>query len=90
MKPTNNIQPANRVKAYAVSIFDGVFPSEQIENKRNMVFYRIANFQSPKTGKKLSEVLSEEQIGEIINELDTLQFNRRLQSKIARAGEAQF
>ena len=80
----------SKIQAYAISIFDGVFSTEQIENKRNVCFYRIANFQSPKTGKKLSEVLSEEQIGEVINELDTLQFNRRLQSKIARAGEAQF
>lgn len=80
----------NKIQAYAISIFDGVFSAELLETKRNSAFYRIANFQSPKTQKKLSDVLSQDQLGEIINELDTLQFNRKLQSKVARAGEAQF
>jgi len=87
---TTTTPKLNKISTYVISIFDGVFSTEQIENKRNVCFYRIANFQSPKTGKKLSEVLSEEQIGEVINELDTLQFNRKLTAKIARAGEAQF
>lgn len=78
------------IQEYATKVFDGVFSSEEISSHRARVFYRLANFTSPTTGKKLSEVLSEDQIGEVINELDTIQFNRRLQSKISRAGEAQF
>jgi len=86
----NQVITLNKTQKYLVSIFDGAFSEQQLENKRNLCFYRVANFQSPKTGKKVGEVLNEDAIGVILNELDNLQFNRKLASKVARAGEAQF
>ena len=87
---TKNPTDIQAVNAYVISIFDGVFSENDIVNHRNKVFYRLSNFVSPKTQRLLSEVLSEDQIGDIINMLDTLQFNKRLSPRVARAGEAQF
>lgn len=86
----NVIAQLNPIQSYAVAVFDGVFSDSEISSHRNRVFYRVANFRSPKTNKALGEVLNEEEIGSIINELDNLQFQRKLQGKIARAGEASF
>lgn len=69
--------------AKLIQLFDGEFSAEMIMNKRNSVFYRIANFTTP-AGTKVSTVLTEEQIGEIINDLDNLQYSRRMQAKIKR------
>lgn len=80
----------NKTQQYLVSIFDGVFSADLIANKRSLVFYRIANFASPKTQTKVSSVLTEDEIGTIINELDSLQFNRSIASRVAKAGEASF
>lgn len=75
---------------YTVKIFDGLFSENEINTKRNYVFYRVANFESPKTKRRLNSILSDEEIGEIINELSTLQYNRRLQARINRAGDCAF
>lgn len=83
----NQIPQLNPTQAYAVKLFDGVFSADVISNKRSTVFYRIANFRSPKTQRAISEVLTQDQIGEVINELDSLQFNRSIASRVARAGE---
>ena len=66
-----------------VQLFDGEFSSETIATKRNLVFYRVANFMTPK-GTRVSDVLNEEQIGEVINTLDNLQYSRRMEAKIKR------
>ena len=75
---------------YAVKVFDGLFSEQEINAKRNYVFYRIANFESPRTKLRLNSVLSDDEIGEVINELSTLQYNRKLQARINRAGDCAF
>lgn len=75
---------------YVVNCLDGAFSEEMILNARNACFRKVCNFRSPSSGKKVSEVLNQEQIGEILNELEDIQFNRRISAKVARAGEAQF
>ena len=87
---TTTANKTKLIQEYATKVFDGVFSSEEIASHRARVFYRLANFTSAKSNKKLSEVLTQDEIGEIINELDTIQFNRRLQARVTRAGEAQF
>jgi hypothetical protein len=71
--------------AKLIKVYDGEFSSEFIAKHRNTVFYKIANFTTPK-GTKVSAVLNKEQIGELINELDSLQDSRRLQAKMKRLG----
>ena len=75
---------------YVVKVFDGVFSESDIQSNRKYCFYRIANFESPKTKTKLNTVLSDDDIGEVINELATLQFNRKLASRVSRAGDCAF
>lgn len=81
---------ANPIISYVVKVFDGVFSESDIQTNRKYCFYRIANFESPKTKLRLNTVLSDDEIGEIINELSTLQFNRKLAQRVYRAGEASF
>ena len=83
-KTTNNNEA---IKTYLVKLFDGEFSSQTIEDKRNMVFARIAGYVSPKTGQQVGEVLSANEIGSIINILDNLQFSRVLTNKAKRLGE---
>lgn len=84
------VAQANPIISYVVKVFDGVFSEQEIQANRKYCFYRIANFESPKTKARLNTVLSDDDIGEIINELSTLQFNRKLAQRVARAGEASF
>jgi len=72
---------------YLTKLFDGVFSEQEINTQRARVFYRIANFTSPTTGKTVGDTLSNDQIGEVINSLSDLQFNRRMQAKVQRMGE---
>ena len=95
MKTTTTTQTpvapvANPIVSYIVKVFDGVFSESDIQTNRKYCFYRIANFESPKTKVRLNTILNEDEIGEIINELSTLQFNRRLAKRVAQAGDAQF
>ena len=94
-KQTNQTQTpvapvANPIISYTVKVFDGVFSEAEIQTNRKYVFYRIANFKSPKTEASLNTVLNDDQIGDIINELSTLQFNRKLAQRVSRAGECTF
>ena len=70
---------------YIINLFDGEFSSEFIASHRRTVFYRIANF-SLTSESIVSAVLSQDDIGEIINQLDTKQYNRRLENKRRRLG----
>lgn len=79
-----------RVINYVVKVFDGVFSESDIQSNRKYCFYRIANFESPKTQTRLNTILSDEEIGEIVNELGTLQFNRKLAQRVSRAGDCAF
>lgn len=75
------------IVTYLTKLFDGEFSSDFIQTKRNVVFGRIASYVSPKTGKQVGELLSANEIGEIINNLDNIQFSRRLADKARRLGE---
>lgn len=84
------VAQANPIISYVVKVFDGVFSEQEIQTNRKYCFYRIANFSSPKTQVRLNTILNDDELGEIINELSTLQFNRKLAQRVARAGEASF
>ena len=84
------VAQANQIISYVVKVFDGVFSESDIQANRKYCFYRIANFESPKTKVRLNTILNDDEIGEVINELSTLQFNRRLAKRVAQAGDAQF
>ena len=81
-KKTNEV-----IVTYLTKLFDGEFSSEFIQSKRNVVFGRIASYTSAKTGKQVGQVLSADEIGSIINQLENLQFSRRLADKAKRLGE---
>ena len=81
-KKTNEV-----IVTYLTKLFDGEFSSEFIQSKRNVVFGRIASYTSAKTGKQVGQVLSADEIGSIINQLENLQFSRRLADKARRLGE---
>ena len=89
MEQTTTTQ-LNPTQVYLSKVFDGVFSEADIANHRSRVFYRIVNFTSPKSGVKVGDVLSSDQVGEIINELDTLQFNRKVAMRVAKLEEANF
>ena len=89
MEQTTTTQ-LNPTQVYLSKVFDGVFSEADITNHRSRVFYRIVNFTSPKSGVKVGDVLSSDQVGEIINELDTLQFNRKVAMRVAKLEEANF
>ena len=74
------------VKEYLIKLFDGEFSPSQIRERRNMVYALIASYTSPKTGKQVGEVLSSDDIGYIINRLESLQFCRRMEAKAKRLG----
>lgn len=80
----------NPTQLYLTKVFDGVFSETDISNHRARVFYRIVNFTSPKSGAKVGDILSADEVGEIINELDTLQFNRKIAMRVAKLEEANF
>lgn len=95
MNQNNQTQPpvapvANQIISYVVKVFDGVFSESDIQTNRKYCFYRVANFVSPKTQAKLNTVLTDDDIGEVLNELSTLQFNRKLAQRVARAGDCVF
>ena len=81
-KKTNEV-----IVTYLTKLFDGEFSSEFIQSKRNVVFGRIASYTSAKTGKQVGEILSADEIGKVINNLDNIQFSRRLADKARRLGE---
>lgn len=87
---TTVANPNQPIIDYTVKVFDGLFSENDINTKRNYVFYRIANFESPRTKRRLNSILSDEEIGQVINELSTLQFNRKLQARTSRAGNCAF
>lgn len=89
-KQTTVVNQNQPIIDYTVKVFDGLFSEQEINTKRNYVFYRVANFESPRTKLRLNSVLSDEEIGEVINELSTLQFNRKLQARTSRAGNCAF
>ena len=68
---------------YLTRVFDGVFSEAEIQNNRKRVFYKIANFKSPTTGVVASNILNQDEIGEVINNLEDLQFNRRIAKRVA-------
>lgn len=70
-------------KMYAMKVLDGMFSEKEINEQRKMVFFRVANTPTPK-GNILGNLMSEDEIGDIINELGMLQFNRRLSAKMSR------
>lgn len=76
-----------KVKSYLVNLFDGIFSENQLLESRKYCFAKVAQYRSPTTGKEVSEVLSQEQIGEILNSLADAQFNRRMQAKASRMSE---
>ena len=75
------------IVTYLTKLFNGEFSSEFIQPKRNVVFGGIASYTSAKTGKQVGQVLSADEIGSIINQLDNIQFSRRLADKARRLGE---
>ena len=81
---------AQDIQQYLIKLFDGVFTVEQLDNKRKLVFARIAGYKSPKSGKTVSELLTDEEIGQIINALSDAYFNRAMASRAKRIGEEVF
>lgn len=75
------------VQDYLVKLFDGVFTEEQIENRRKLVFARIAGYVSPKSEVMVSTILTDEEIGQVINRLSDAYFNRKMQARAKRLGE---
>ena len=78
------------IQDYLIKLFDGVFSVEQLDNKRKLVFARIAGYKSPKSGKTVSELLTDEEIGQIINALSDAYFNRTMQARAKRIGGEAF
>lgn len=78
------------IQEYLLKLFDGVFTVDQIDNRRKLVFARIAGYVSPKSGAKVSDLLTDDQIGEVINALSDAYFNRAMQAKAKRIGEGGF
>lgn len=74
------------IQDYLFKLFDGVFTEDILNNKRKLVFARIAGYISPKTGAKVSDLLSDDEIGQIINALSDAYFNRAMQARAKRIG----
>ena len=74
------------IKEYLIKLFDGEFSPHQLSERRSMVFAVIANYTSPKSGRQVGELLSADDIGYIINRLESAQFCRRMEAKAKRIG----
>lgn len=85
-KKTTNTTDLVAVKEYLIKLFDGEFSPQQLSERRNMVFARIANYTSPKTGQQVGDILPADDIGYIINRLESIQFCRRMEAKAKRIG----
>ena len=72
------------IQDFLLKLFDGVFSEEQLDNKRKLVFARIAGYVSPKTGAKVSDLLTDDEIGQVINCLSDAYFNRKMQARAKR------
>ena len=46
-----------------------------------------AGYVSPKTGAKVSDLLTDDEIGQVINCLSDAYFNRKMQARAKRIGE---
>ena len=85
---TNSTTPTTQdIQDFLIKLFDGIFTEEQLDNKRKLVFSRIANYTSPKTGAKVSGLLTDDEIGQVINCLSDAYFNRKMQARAKRIGE---
>ena len=89
-KTTTTQTTVQDIQHYLIKLFDGIFTVEQLDNKRKLVFARIAGYQSPKSGKTVSELLTDDEIGQIINALSDAYFNRAMQAKAKRIGGEAF
>ena len=75
------------IQDFLIKLFDGIFTEEQLDNKRKLVFARIAGYVSPKTGAKVSDLLTNDEIGQVINCLSDAYFNRKMQARAKIIGE---
>ena len=56
--------------------FVRVLPLSMLQNNRRKCFATIANYVSAKSGKKVSEVLNNDEIGTVIDNVEASHMNR--------------
>ena len=61
-----------------VTAFSKVFNLNDLNNQRNRCFGTIANFTSPKTGKKVIDVITTDDVGTVLNRIKDIHLARAI------------
>lgn len=73
-----------KVKSYLTEVFKQVLSEDEVTNHRARAFATIANYTSKASGLKVSEVLSNDEIGEICNNIRDSYINARIERVAAK------
>lgn len=73
-----------KVKAYLTEVFKQVLSEDEVTNHRARAFATIANYTSRTSGKRVSEVLSTDEIGEICSNIRDSYVNARIDRASAK------
>ena len=69
-----------KVQSYLAKLFSQVISEDEINNYRRRAFATIANYTSPVTGETVGSVLTNEQIGNVLNSVRDYHINKRIQA----------
>ena len=69
-----------KVQSYLVKLFSQVLSENEINNNRRRAFATIANYTSPSTGQTVGSILSDEEIGNVLNSVRDYHINKRIQA----------
>ena len=73
-----------KVQSYLAKLFSQVISEDEINNNRRRAFATIANYTSPSTGQTVGSVLTDEQIGDVLNSVRDYHINKRIQAVAKR------
>lgn len=76
------IPTADQVSDYLVGAFTKLFSYDEIMNNRRRCFATIINYESPKSGIKVKDILTADEVGVVLDRIRDV----RIQRAIGEAG----
>lgn len=73
-----------KAQSYLVKLFSQVLSEDEVNNNRRRAFATIAKYTSPATGRTVGSVLSDEEIGDVLNSVRDYHINKRIQAVAKR------
>ena len=73
-----------KVQSYLEKLFSQVLSEDEVNNNRRRAFATIANYTSPSTGQTVGSILSDEEVGNVLNSIRNYHTNKRIQAVAKR------